>query len=199
MTDEAREEAIFRERDRKRLNAQSRRDRLKFAANFPPHLPDDLDELLTKTFLEQVEHLKSPACCSVCSQLVSSESFNACFSFVYHDHFDSNICMYTVEQYEIEDIPNILVLRTSKCEPWLSVVVINNESYILDPAGVNGTILSICQECFSELSARRLPSIALRNDLCIGSVPDVLQNLTIPESMLLAKVFTVLKIVDECR
>ena len=61
---------------------------------------------------------------------------------------------------------------------------------IYTPAlGMSGQTVHLCHECRNYLKKDKRPRLSLSNDMWIGDVPPQLQNLTLPERLLLAKYF----------
>lgn len=55
--------------------------------------------------------------------------------------------------------------------------------------GVSKQTVYICNECRNQLKKNVRPRLSLSNDMWIGDIPRELQNLTLPERLLLAKYF----------
>lgn len=62
---------------------------------------------------------------------------------------------------------------------------------LLEPAGVDGEVATLCSECLAELKTAdtKPPKLSLANGLWVGAIPDVLAELTIPEQLLIALVY----------
>jgi hypothetical protein len=75
MSVEEFEEATTKERDRVRKNVENYREKKKFEKTFPPKVPSNIDEQLIAAYLQRVEKLPMPECCSVCSRRSSGMFF----------------------------------------------------------------------------------------------------------------------------
>ena len=55
--------------------------------------------------------------------------------------------------------------------------------------GTSGQTVNLCHECQNHLRKNKRPRLSLSNDMWIGDIPPQLQNLTLPERLLIAKYF----------
>ncbi|KAI5825098.1 hypothetical protein K523DRAFT_398787 [Schizophyllum commune Tattone D] len=103
------------------------------------------------------------------------------------DHVDPTCNMMVID---LGNIPNKDRLRPVTAHPKHTLY----EGLLLDPAGVKvtstGTEVVVCDECRHSLNhATNLPPMfSLANDMWIGDIPEIIQQLTIPEQLLLALV-----------
>ncbi|KIL54765.1 hypothetical protein M378DRAFT_1051766 [Amanita muscaria Koide BX008] len=89
----------------------------------------------------------------------------------------------------LQELPNygLLTPKISHHAHWLY------DGALLERKGVNlqqgRTLVSICSQCFVHLKHNRRPRFGLCNGLWIGNVPVEMQDLTIPEELLVALTF----------
>lgn len=87
----------------------------------------------------------------------------------------------------LDDIPNKHHLIPHTTHPAHNLV---NGLLIHAPGLVNSKpTIYLCYECLHQLKIDKRPSLSLSNGMWIGDVPPQLQNLTLPERLLLAKYF----------
>jgi uncharacterized protein DUF6570 len=60
---------------------------------------------------------------------------------------------------------------------------------LLHPPGVSDDLANMCVECMRALKSDKIPSFALANGLWIGRIPHELAYLTLPECILITKIF----------
>lgn len=87
----------------------------------------------------------------------------------------------------LEDIPNKHHLIPHTTHPAHKLL---NGLLIYTPAlGTSKATVYLCNECQNQLKNNKQPRLSLSNDMWIGNVPPQLENLTLPERLLLAKYF----------
>ncbi|KAK0494250.1 hypothetical protein EDD18DRAFT_1107278 [Armillaria luteobubalina] len=92
-----------------------------------------------------------------------------------------------METMDIADIPHGYLLRPTQSHP--SHILSNNMLlYGEELRPLNGEI-QICRDCLRLLQRIELPRLALANDMWLGHIPSVLQILTLPERILIARYF----------
>lgn len=87
----------------------------------------------------------------------------------------------------LEDIPNRHHLVPNTPHPAHKL---NQDLLIYTPTiGPLGQTVNLCHECRNHLRKNKRPRLSLSNDMWIGDIPPQLQNLTLPERLLIAKYF----------
>lgn len=87
----------------------------------------------------------------------------------------------------ISRLPNKTLLCPTTRHP---AHVLHNGLLLHQPSiGNDGTTLLICMECFNSLKNNKRPQFSLGNNMWVGDVPLELQDLTLPERMLIARYF----------
>ena len=94
---------------------------------------------------------------------------------------------------ELEDIPNTHHLLQSNNQNILDEY--NHYGYILDGAGLDGSIVTCCKSCLDSLEKNKLPSMSVANGMDFGKCPVELQGLTVVEKILIAAYRTSLCII----
>jgi hypothetical protein len=87
----------------------------------------------------------------------------------------------------IEHIPNANLLKPIVPHPKHELF----DGLLLERQGVeqDSQVANLCQECYLDLERKKLPALALVNNMWIGQVPDCLESLTLVERLLIAKYF----------
>lgn len=174
LAEEKKEE--IRRRQRRRMQEERRQ------ATVPPIGPQGVD---TAKFMD----------------LPSAEDVRRCHSAYLHE-LSNNVlrevvcvvCALETRQSEctataVDSIPNGRLLAPSHTHPahTLERDMLLECSALFDGADVEGVRYGwICDVCLKTLKAGVRPKLALANNMWIGSVPDELCNLTVPEQMLIA-------------
>lgn len=91
-----------------------------------------------------------------------------------------------IEDITFNDVPNRSHLKPSQPHPAHDLFF---EDLLLQPQGVNGNLISICQECAASLRRDKLPKFSLSNNMWIGTRPFELHGLTLPERIMIAQYF----------
>ncbi|PPQ73393.1 hypothetical protein CVT25_004618, partial [Psilocybe cyanescens] len=92
-----------------------------------------------------------------------------------------------LREKDLDEIPNKELLAPTTPHPahvLMDGMLVHGDSVIND-----GNTLIICSECYNSLKTEKRPKFSLGNDLWIGDVPKELQDLTLPERMLIAVYF----------
>ena len=93
------------------------------------------------------------------------------------------------EYMRLDSVPNLQLLVPSVihyAHVLTGGLLLHRKALCLGREGFEG---AVCDECMLSLGKKRLPRLALANDMWIGDVPSQLKNLTIPERVLIARYF----------
>ena len=91
------------------------------------------------------------------------------------------------DEMPLEDISNKRHLIPHTAHPAHKLI---RGLLIYAPAvGISGQTVQLCNDCQNYLKKDKQPPLSLSNDMWIGDIPHQLQNLTLPEQLLVAKYF----------
>ena len=91
------------------------------------------------------------------------------------------------EEISLEDIPNKNQLIPYI--PHAAHLLVNGLLIYGSALGLSKETMNLCNSCRNQLKKDVRPSLSLANEMWIGEIPRELQNLTLPERLLLAKYY----------